>query len=978
MMSAKYWTRKFVKAFLRIVFSIYYRTIQVKNQGNFPRVGPVLLVANHPNSLVDPAILIHLLPRPVHFGARHGLFAGPLRHILKAFGAIPIYRLQDAPAARRRNLTAIERYTSLLQEGAVAAIFPEGVSRDDPHLEPIKNGAARIALKAESGSQFELGLKIIPVGLQFEPRRKFRADAFLRFGVPITFGDLKELNEQAPRQAVQELSNRIDHSLKKLAFHVESSEYVPFIERLAEIYLLRIRTSGLSGVDRKGLRGELLYRMAASLNHYTKADPQAVASIEKALEHYEKLRKEAGARRRLLEEPPRLLPGPFAIGQASVEALLGAVPALFGLLTNGVPYFVTRGLARQIIARFKHPSSFSISHILVGSLAFPLAYGLEIAWVWRHFSDIATITFTLLLAPTGLFALAYFNRMRKLVIHLGGRISSWFKLDAVARAAAARDDLICRLDHMRDRYRVEVLGWTPVPSPSPMRWRRLVPWAAILVIVLFAVVALEMRDRRLKDLRNEPSPWSEMRGLDPDVMNARLEQDARGTAAAVRELDQLESRMNQLRAEFIRGERSYYSQEDQDAIHRLLLTYLNLRTALLRTIWIYRSAHDDPRMGESEARAFLLAYASAATLFEKAAVIVETFQNDSRAQQKLNQGDLAWELPEGTYDRLLANLSNADVVSELRAATERFDQLRTGGAYSTSPWSTLVEAALGTRSSIDYAAAKIDERKLRLALRNVNRLVRDPVQRTQVMVSTWIGDYRLKDRPRHRGLISPRQVDEMRPVLEPGDILLERRNWFLSNAFLPGFWPHAAFYLGTPEELEALGVTSNPWVVPKWEEFLGSDAAGHPHAVIEAISEGVVFTSLEHSVGEADAVAILRPRLTDAQRREAIIRAFSHLGKPYDFQFDFFSTHRLVCSEVVYRAYDGMVDLPLTNIMGRQTLPVNTFVEVYADHRGNEECPFELVRFLDMDERSGRAVLASDEAFLDTLHRSRFTFFQPR
>jgi uncharacterized protein YycO len=73
--------------------------------------------------------------------------------------------------------------------------------------------------------------------------------------------------------------------------------------------------------------------------------------------------------------------------------------------------------------------------------------------------------------------------------------------------------------------------------------------------------------------------------------------------------------------------------------------------------------------------------------------------------------------------------------------------------------------------------------------------------------------------------------------------------------------------------------------------------------VIEAMSEGVLFTSLEHAVGEADAVAVLRPRLTDAQRREAIARAFSHHAKPYDFEFDFFSTDRLVCSEVCYRAY---------------------------------------------------------------------------
>jgi uncharacterized protein YycO len=91
----------------------------------------------------------------------------------------------------------------------------------------------------------------------------------------------------------------------------------------------------------------------------------------------------------------------------------------------------------------------------------------------------------------------------------------------------------------------------------------------------------------------------------------------------------------------------------------------------------------------------------------------------------------------------------------------------------------------------------------------------------------------------------------------------------------------------------------------QWEQFIARDEKQHEHAVIEAIGEGVVFTSLEHSVGEADSAAFLRPNLPQDRLNEAIARAFSHVGKPYDFEFDFFSTDKLVCSELVFRAYDG-------------------------------------------------------------------------
>ena len=394
-------------------------------------------------------------------------------------------------------------------------------------------------------------------------------------------------------------------------------------------------------------------------------------------------------------------------------------------------------------------------------------------------------------------------------------------------------------------------------------------------------------------------------------------------------------------------------------------------------IWAYRGAHDDPREGETEARAFLLAYASAATLLQKASAIVGTFADDPLAQRKLNEGDQTWGIPGGTYDHLLASLSNAEMVSEIRAATKRFDRLRKERAYGSDfPWEKLAEAALNARPAIEHAAEQVGDRKLHRALREMQGRVSDPLYLAQALVSTWIGDFRLKERPPHRGLINPQQVRELKELLRPGDVLLERRNWFLSNAFLPGFWPHAAVYLGDPKELEALSVAEDPRVMPHWDLFRASDAAGHPYAVIEAISEGVVFTSLEHSVGEADAVAVLRPRLSDVQRREIIARAFSHRGKPYDFEFDFFSSDRLVCTELVYRACNGMLRLPLTNIMGRQTLPAMTFVQVYMDTRQQHDRPFDWVCFLDMDKKGGRAVLASEDAFVRTLHRSKFTFLQ--
>jgi len=977
MSAARRVLRSTITNLLRVAFRVYFRTIRVIGLERVPAHGAVLIVANHPNSLLDPAILITVLPRPVHFGAKHTLFNGPLGGVFEAFGAIPLVRAQDDRHATGRNVRAFEQFEAILCGGRVAAIFPEGLSQDEAHLSPVKKGAARIAFQAEVASDFRLGLTIVPVGLQFEPRRQFRGDAFVRVGEPFTITDRADRYREDPARATLELTDRIFSSLRQVAYHVDVEDRIPFVERLVDVYFQRARRTGITQIHGSAVRGELKQKMAACLNHFAQADPAAVAGIERELRRYERLREKAGVDRALLEEPSYLIPGPLAPMQAAAEAVLGVVPALVGFLTGAIPYFATKWIADRVSGTARSVSTLSLGHVLAGAVMFPLAYGLEVAWVWSEFSRLATLTFAALLVPSGLFALGWTRRMRKLAANLGGRLAGWMKLDAVARVGEARNELVRRMEIMRNRYRSEVLGWAPVAVDGDRWIQRIAAGVAVVGLVATTLFVFGLRDRRIAGLPDVESPWRTIREEDPEAIADRLNRDARGTAAVLVELDRLEREMQGLRAAFGQGERGYYSQEDQDTIHRLLLTYLNLRTALVRTVWIYRGAHDDPSPGPFEARAFLLAYASAGALLEKAEVVVTAFAASEEARRRLNEGDSSWGIPPGTYDRLLGSLANAAVVAELESASARFEELRVSGLPSgEAPWRHLVEAGARARSVIDRAAERVGEHKMQLAMSDLRSRAADSTYLAQRLVATWIGDFRLKTRPDHRGLISSRQVDDLRAILQPGDILLERRNWFMSNAFLPGFWPHAAVYLGDAGALEALGVPGDPRVARWWRTYLGGDELGDPYAVIEAVSEGVIFTSLEHSVGQADAVAVLRPRLTDSQRREGLARAFSHHGKPYDFEFDFFSTDRLVCTEVVYRAYDGMIEFPLVEILGRRALPAVGLAQLYADTRHRDSRPFDLVYLLDAEEDQGRAVRASEAVFLETVNRSGFTFLQ--
>lgn len=266
-----------------------------------------------------------------------------------------------------------------------------------------------------------------------------------------------------------------------------------------------------------------------------------------------------------------------------------------------------------------------------------------------------------------------------------------------------------------------------------------------------------------------------------------------------------------------------------------------------------------------------------------------------------------------------------------------------------------------------------------------------PIQRD---VAEWAGDTRFTKEERH--LIDDAQLAIFRGKLRPGDVIVERRNWYVSNAGLPGFWPHAALYVGTQQEIfESLATvpevvrvygdlaTHFAKVAPKaWAAFAGRDASGHDCRVMEAVSEGVVASSIEHSCA-ADYVAALRPRLPALNRVRAIERALLFYGRPYDFNFDFGTDDQLVCSELVIKAYepektdDQGLRVPYVELVGRRAVPPTSLVQTFRDERGQKEPQFEFVYFLEGREHEKRAVVADADALAATVTRPKWDIVQP-
>jgi len=155
-----------------------------------------------------------------------------------------------------------------------------------------------------------------------------------------------------------------------------------------------------------------------------------------------------------------------------------------------------------------------------------------------------------------------------------------------------------------------------------------------------------------------------------------------------------------------------------------------------------------------------------------------------------------------------------------------------------------------------------------------------------------------------------------------------------------------------------------------------SQEQGHLPRVLEAMSEGVSFTTLEHSA-DCDTLAVLRPRLPKREKAAAILRAFHYAGRPYDFNFDFHTDSALVCTELVCKAYQAEADLkgvqfPLSEVLGRPVTPANEMVRQFDAQFGTAGQQMDLVLFLDGSERAKKAVESTVANFRSSWKRPKW------
>lgn len=389
---------RLVRSIVSMALGLFYRVEVVRRVEDF--AGPVMFVGNHPNSLIDPAMVFMITDRQVTFLAREPLFRVPvLGWILRGLDALPVYRKQDHPGLMAKNEGTLDAAADALKAQRAITIFPEGKSHSDPQLSDIKTGCARIALKGVRGGQ---ALRIIPIGLTYAQKHLFRSRVLVEVGEPILVQAVGELSAEAEQEWVRSLTHKVGEAMRNVTINLETWEDLDLIHTADRLFALR---NGYREADSERLR--LFARGASMLRAH---DPERFDDMKEDILNFH-------SRLAVVSANPSDLTA-VSFEEKSMRSfvlrnlfsmVLGFPLFALGLLLFFVPYFFLKALALAV----------PVSRDRVGTLKFisavimvPLWWcGLTVA-AWSFWGLPGMIVALLGALPLAIFTLYFLERRR--------------------------------------------------------------------------------------------------------------------------------------------------------------------------------------------------------------------------------------------------------------------------------------------------------------------------------------------------------------------------------------------------------------------------------------------------------------------------------------------------------------------------------------------------------------------------------------
>jgi glycerol-3-phosphate O-acyltransferase/dihydroxyacetone phosphate acyltransferase len=468
------WPVRLLVAFLRLVTRAFFRTIEVSGRENVPATGAVIFIGNHPNSLLDPILVLTTCGRPVSFAAKEVLFRGPLRPFLALLGCVPVKRRQDQVAgaaedgpvvgapARVDNDEAFDALLRVLADGGAFGIFPEGISHTRSELAPLKTGAARIALLAKAQG---IPVQIVPVGLHYRRRDRMRSRVLVQFGAPLVVDSEAQALDQAAdadglRRAARSLTTTLEQALRALTINTPDFDTLRVLEGVRRLYRPDHITLSLTE------QTALLRRFIAYWERLK--DDVEVASLYRDIETYQHALRaldltdddlRRGGTSRLVRASRLLRHGVFLLVELplAVPGIVLHAPVLVTAVFAGAA-LTTRGDVRATIKMAVVTAAAGLIHVALGAFVF-LHHGPWIA---------AGVLLGLFLSADA--TIRVLERQADARRGLSTFVALWHLDTEIERLVAERERLRSRLLAVVDRHAGDVERIIPADEHGDAPW----------------------------------------------------------------------------------------------------------------------------------------------------------------------------------------------------------------------------------------------------------------------------------------------------------------------------------------------------------------------------------------------------------------------------------------------------------------------------------------------------------------------------
>lgn len=350
---------QFLKLLTKISFRVFYPNAARLNLERLRYRGGSILVSNHPNTLLDPLNAACRVPKVVHFLANASLFQTPFTHwFFNTFFCIPVERPQDTKGKPINNANAFRKSQQFIAGGGCLYIAPEGGSEVGRQVRPFKTGTARIILGAEAQHDFQLGLRLLPVGLTYDQAGVFRSRMTVNAAPPIIASQYAGLYREDPQKAVRQLTQDLEEAVRSHAIDTRDEAENTLVLKAEK--LLR----NCAPVDGK-THFQRTKALIANLRQMEATQPKQHLALRRQLSAYFKWLEDH-------QTTDAALASPISASQW-IKLFVGAPLAIYGWV-NHVASYLPRLAAERLDIYEGYTATVKV---LCGLAVFPVSYALQ-------------------------------------------------------------------------------------------------------------------------------------------------------------------------------------------------------------------------------------------------------------------------------------------------------------------------------------------------------------------------------------------------------------------------------------------------------------------------------------------------------------------------------------------------------------------------------------------------------------------------